>query len=81
MKKLISILVALALTGCVTLTEEQKYERENARIERSEKAQVAMRACERHGGMVHIERGYIGVTRLSSDSRDLGRDDRWECVR
>ncbi len=78
MKKLISLLAVLASTGCVTLTEEQRYERESTRIERSETAQIEMIDCERRGGLVRIERSV--PTGRTIRSRRLGRTDTWRCI-
>ena len=60
------------LVGCVTLTEEQKEQRDYKYEERVAQDRAAMEKCRRYSGRVRFE-GYGGIGRLTN------RTGIWQC--
>lgn len=69
------LVLCVFLSGCVTLTEEEKFEREYKENERVIKIAEAMKECKMTGGRVSITRN----SGLQGEKRPLTRHDSWRC--
>ena len=66
------ICIFALLIGCVSLTEEQKEQRDYEYQERVAQDRAAMEKCRKHGGRVRFE-GYGGIGTLTK------RAGIWRC--
>jgi len=74
--------VVQLVNGCASLTPEQQYEMENARIERHEEILTYIATCLVQGGSIRTSRHHRGFDKISAENipRNAFLGD-YECVR
>ena len=57
--KWLTLAILMAVSGCATLTEEQKYEREDRAIIKREKIAYILNHCSASGGMLRVNADWL----------------------